>query len=370
MDASGTTQTPQNESDHAEPVQIAQGADASVVEIAQAPAAGLEGAVGQISNIFGTVSVVRADGTRVEAGMGAPIFEGDLIVTETGSEVEVVFADGTNAFLDQEGRLLVERVTPNAPPGESSAFFVVLEGAFTFSAPADTGNGAGNIDVRTPVATVNVQGGRVAGRAAPEAELNLFTLVRNFDGSLGRILISTTAGTLALTTELQAAEVFSLFREPDGGQVPIDQLTAVIGERTMNLIGGSPTGDPVASGPRGSEFVQVAQNNLQQNDAQSFGNGGPNPLGFGRETAFLDNVRGGKATITMGSRTRVRNPRSRPPLLQRPVRPRSVRARVPARRVAEALSISVALARWISLVVPGSTPSRCRAIKPRSTPSM
>ncbi|CAN0538332.1 unnamed protein product, partial [Laminaria digitata] len=211
------------------------------VELAQAPAAGPSGVVGQISNTSGSVSIIRADGSRVDVGAGAQIFEGDLIVTETGADVEVEFADGTNAFLDQEGRMLVERVTPDPAPGESSAFFVVLEGAFTFASPKFADGSAGKIDVRTPVATINVEGGRIAGRAAPEAELNLYTLIRNFDGSLGRALVSTTAGSLALTGELQAAEVFSLFRAPDGDQISVNQLGELIGEGTLEFINSGPS---------------------------------------------------------------------------------------------------------------------------------
>jgi len=288
MDVNGTPRNAQNAPDVVEPVQVAQAADAPALELAQASAVDLPGVVGQISHLSGTVSVVRADGSRVDVGAGAPIFEGDLIVTATGSDVEVQFVDGSNAFLDQEGRLLVERVTPNAGPDESSAFFVVLEGAFTFSAP----EGGGKIDVRTPVATINVEGARVVGRAAPEAELNLFTLVRNFDGSLGRILISTTAGTLALTTELQAAEVFSLFREPEGEQATVEQLADVIGSRLLNFISGSPGDNNADPNLPDSEFVQLAQNDLQQSDAQGFGASVPNPFGVDREGAFLNQQRG------------------------------------------------------------------------------
>ncbi|MBT6309369.1 MAG: hypothetical protein HOJ20_05980, partial [Rhodospirillaceae bacterium] len=168
----------------------------STQQLAQAPGSGPAPGVGQITNVTGSVSVVRADGSRVQVGAGDSIFQGDLIVTSAGADVEVSFADGTEAFLDQEGRLLVERVEPNAPPDQSSAFFVVLEGSFVFTTPDKLDAGGGQIDVRTPVATINVERGRVAGRAAPEAELNLFTLVRNFDGSLGRALVATTAGTM------------------------------------------------------------------------------------------------------------------------------------------------------------------------------
>ena len=84
---------------------------------------------------------------------------------------------------------------------------MVLEGSFVFSAADRADGGAGRIDVRTPVATINVERGRVAGRAAPEAELNLFTLVRNFDGSLGRALVSTTAGSVSVVQSIPVPAV-------------------------------------------------------------------------------------------------------------------------------------------------------------------
>ncbi|MBO6784526.1 MAG: hypothetical protein JJ899_14825, partial [Alphaproteobacteria bacterium] len=260
--------------DQTGPVQIAQASDGAPVELAQAP---VRNAVGQISSLTGSVTVVRADGSRAEVGAGAQIFEGDLIVTDTGADVEVEFADGTNAFLDQEGRLLVERVTPDAPPDESSAFFVVLEGSFVFTAPDKIDAGGGRIDVRTPVATINVERGRVAGRAAPEAELNLFTLVRNFDGSLGRALVSTTAGSVALSGELQAAEVFSLFRPPSANQTTPQQVIELIGANTFDYIEVGPGDDVVSQDDQNPELVRVAQSDFQQTDA------GPpqGPLGAG-----------------------------------------------------------------------------------------
>ncbi|MEP4887587.1 MAG: hypothetical protein ABJ215_14535, partial [Alphaproteobacteria bacterium] len=279
----------------------------TVTELAQGTGSGANPGVGQITNASGSVSVVRADGTREQVGPGDSIFQGDLIVTSAGADVEVSFADGTNAFLDQEGRLLVERVEPNAPPDQSSAFFVVLEGSFVFTTPDKIDSGGGQIDVRTPVATINVERGRVAGRAAPEAELNLFTLVRNFDGSLGRALVATTAGTMLLTEELQAAEVFSLFRPPSAQEAAPAQLIELIGDRAFQYIETSGPQQTVQVDATNPGQARIVQNNLQQNDgnpqapgqdggvttvsAQGNGfvrgpnQGGNNPLDQGQEQA-------------------------------------------------------------------------------------
>lgn len=275
----------------AAPVDSPEVSQETIPELAQAPGPGANPGVGQITNATGAVSVIRADGTREQVGPGDSIFQGDLIVTSTGADVEVSFVDGTEAFLDQEGRLLVERVDPNAPPDQSSAFFVVLEGSFVFTTPNKLDAGGGQIDVRTPVATINLENGRVAGRAAPEAELNLFTLVRNFDGSLGRALVATTAGTMVLSEELQAAEVFSLFRAPSAQDAAPAQLIELIGDRAFQYIETSTPQQTVQFDTTGPGQFRVVQNNLQQNDGNPLApgpDGGPitvsaqgNGVGFG-----------------------------------------------------------------------------------------
>ncbi len=83
-------------------------ANAEGVELAQA--AGGSEPVGQVSAVQGAVFITHADGTKVPAPDGTPIFQGDLVETGATGSIGVTFADDTTFSLADEGRMVIEEM--------------------------------------------------------------------------------------------------------------------------------------------------------------------------------------------------------------------------------------------------------------------
>ena len=202
---------------------IAQGAAVPTASAQLAPAQlaqavsqanGNDNSVGFVKGTNGDSVITRVDGTTVNAGPGTQIFRGDIVATRDGASISVSFANDAEFFLGEKGRMLVESIAPARAGQEPQSVYFVLHGQFGFSHRSSSFSGDPGAVVRTPVATLQVHNGRVAGRAAAEAVENVFTLLRNPDNSLGFTRVVTAGAAIVLQSELQTAQVVSLFREP------------------------------------------------------------------------------------------------------------------------------------------------------------
>ena len=206
--------------------------------------------IGTIEAVNGEVLAGRVDQTSATLEPGDPIYEGDIVTTRSGG-VQISFADGTVGHLGPQARMLVQEVGTDA--GSTAPVVFMVSGPFSFAAPPGGSAGANALTVRTPVATVRVEGGRLVGRAAPEAVENKFTLMRNFDGTLGRAVVATASASIVLDGERASAEVVSLFRAPS--ELPTPTLAQVAAENGGTVLDwlGTP-----AAGPDGLDNLAVA----------------------------------------------------------------------------------------------------------------
>jgi Ca2+-binding RTX toxin-like protein len=170
--------------------------------------------VGLVKGTTGDTVITRVDGSIVQAGPGTPVFRGDILATREDASVSISFANNAEFFLGERGRMLVESIAPAQADQEPQSVYFVLHGPFGFSHRSESFSGAAGAVVRTPVATLQVHNGRVAGRAAAEAVENVFTLLKNADNSLGFTRVVTAGAAIMLQSEGQTAQVVSLFREP------------------------------------------------------------------------------------------------------------------------------------------------------------
>lgn len=179
-------------------------------ELAQAPPT----PVGSVKTVTGDAVVTRVDGSTVSLTSETPIYRGDILATRDGSQVTVNFSNNAEFFLGAKGRMLVESVAPSGPDQTAQPVYFVLHGRFGFSHRSESFSGDPGAIVRTPVATLQVNNGRIAGRAAAEAVENVFTLLRNPDSTIGFTRVLTAGAAIVLQDEFATAKVFSLFRPP------------------------------------------------------------------------------------------------------------------------------------------------------------
>lgn len=221
------------------------------------------GPAGTIIDGSGRVLVINVDGQQTPLLPGDIVSEGDIIVTSDGGWASIELVNGATAMLDENTRLLIERVMSEPLPGAPSGVFFVIQGGFAFT---DNSRGDdGGLSIRTPVATLSLDDGQVIGRAAAEAQINMFALVQNNDGSLGNLVVATANASTVLSTPFQTVQVLSLFRPPVEltGQ-NANSLIGHFGSQLTRWLGISPNEidtipDLADASDSGTEFAFVAE---------------------------------------------------------------------------------------------------------------
>ena len=102
----------------------------SAVELAQA-APGSQ-PVGQVSAVQGTVFITHADGARVSAADGTPIFQGDMIETGSTGSIGIIFADESTFSLADNGSMVIDEMVYDSGSQSGTSAISVAEGLFTF----------------------------------------------------------------------------------------------------------------------------------------------------------------------------------------------------------------------------------------------
>ncbi len=139
---------------------------------AAAPAAAAAG-VGNATLVTGHVSAATPSGEIRDIVKGAPVYEGEVIITAGSSYVNIEFTDGGRVLLRPESRFQIERYQyaaaaapqpaagqPQAaqPVRQESAFFRLLKGGFRAVSGLIGHTRREDYAVQTPVATIGIRG--------------------------------------------------------------------------------------------------------------------------------------------------------------------------------------------------------------------
>lgn len=171
-------------------------------------------AIGVVETLQGGVTAARVDGTQVTLSEGSPVFQGDVLETAEDSAVGLVFADASTFSLGDEGRMVLDELIYDPTSQEGSSLFSVVQGVFVFVSGEIATNNPGDMEIRTPVATLGVRGTKVGGRGDQEGELNTITLLPDEDGSVGQLEVYNASGRVVLDSAFATTAVSSVFEAP------------------------------------------------------------------------------------------------------------------------------------------------------------
>ncbi len=178
--------------------------------------------IGTVATIDGTVTATRADGTVVTLALDVDVFQGDVLETEAGATVGLMFNDDTTFALGENGRMVLDKLIYDPDSSEGESLFSVLEGTFVFVSGQIASNNPDEMLVRTPVATIGVRGTTVGGKAAPEGQPNTYFLLDDVSGQNGSFTLSNEAtngaGPLMVTNVKEPWQLSSAFGEPEKGE--------------------------------------------------------------------------------------------------------------------------------------------------------
>jgi len=188
------------------PGQYAQAATTGVTALGES--------IGSVTELTGSVTVTRADGTQVTLGAGDSIYQGDALETGTESSVGLVFADDTTFSLDADGRMVLDEMIYD-PDAQTGIFqTTVVKGVFSFVSGQVAKTGADAMVVNTLKTTIGIRGSTGLVKSGQDGDGDTITLVADIDGNLGELIVSNQAGSQVLNLPNATTTVISAFQPP------------------------------------------------------------------------------------------------------------------------------------------------------------
>ncbi len=124
--------------------------------------------VAKLVRVSGSVTIIRANRSALDAKRGDLVHLGDMVQTAADGAAGIAFPDGTIFNLAASGRIAVSEFLYD-PSGTSNAALVnVIQGTFAYIAGKVAATG--NINIHTPIGTVRI------GGSAPSSGIGILTL--------------------------------------------------------------------------------------------------------------------------------------------------------------------------------------------------
>ena len=123
-------------------------------------------AIGNAETVIGDAFIVRG-GERIALEAGEPVFQGDIVETETGGSVKLRFVDETVFSISEDARLALDKMVFDPATSEGESLFSMLKGGFLFISGQIAKTDPSDMQVVTPVATIGIRGTIVTGSVNP-----------------------------------------------------------------------------------------------------------------------------------------------------------------------------------------------------------
>jgi len=119
-----------------------------------------ENAIGQIKTLVSGASIRRGDGS-VDAELGGPVFEGDVLSTDSDGTVGVTFIDGTVLSLGPTSEIQIDAFI--FEPQEKNLGFTAkfLSGTATYLSGRIAKLAPDTVNLSTPFSTIGIRGTRL-----------------------------------------------------------------------------------------------------------------------------------------------------------------------------------------------------------------
>ena len=123
-------------------------------------------AIGNVETVIGEVTAMR-NGAKITLEAGDPVFQGDIIETETAGSAKLRFIDETLFSISEEARLALDKMVFDPETAEGETILSMLKGGFLFISGQIAKTDPSDMQVVTPVATIGIRGTIVTGNVSP-----------------------------------------------------------------------------------------------------------------------------------------------------------------------------------------------------------
>ena len=159
--------------------------------------------IGKVTASQGEAFIVRG-GEHIPAKAEAPVFQGDAIETQAGSQVTLVFADRETFVLKDKGMLALDEFSYDPAQKTGKATFLLAQGAFTAVSGDLAKTSPDSFRIATPTMVIGVRGTTVSGQVGSDGATSVALLAdpgSNFVGEMtlgklggGEAIVVNTAG--------------------------------------------------------------------------------------------------------------------------------------------------------------------------------
>ena len=158
------------------------------------------------------MSEVVKNSARVPTRPQLPIAKMDRVQTGNG-RVEITFIDDSTVKVTEHSKLVIDDFVYSGKPSTSRMALKFASGTARFATGQSGKMNKGNINLRTPTATIAVRGTDFAA-TVDDFGKSLIVLLPEPDGSVGEITVSNAAGFVILNKAFQATIVSTMDSRP------------------------------------------------------------------------------------------------------------------------------------------------------------
>lgn len=167
--------------------------------------------IGKVVQNRGVSEVVKRT-AKVPTRPQLPVDKMDKVQTGNG-RVEIKFVDDSTVKVTEHSKLVIDDFVYSGKPSTSRMALKFASGTARFATGQSGKMNKGNINLRTPTATIAVRGTDFAA-TVDDFGKSLVILLPEPDGSVGEITVSNAAGTVVLTKAFQSTIVATSDSKP------------------------------------------------------------------------------------------------------------------------------------------------------------
>jgi hypothetical protein len=167
--------------------------------------------IGKVTQNRGVSEVVK-NSSRVPTRPQLPIAKLDRVQTGNG-RVEITFIDDSTVKVTEHSKLVIDDFVYSGKPSTSRMALKFAAGTARFATGQSGKMNKGNINLRTPTATIAVRGTDFAA-TVDDFGKSLIMLLPEPDGSVGEITVSNAGGFVILNRAFQATIVSTMDSSP------------------------------------------------------------------------------------------------------------------------------------------------------------
>jgi hypothetical protein len=167
--------------------------------------------IGKVTQNRGVSEVVKKT-TKVPTRPQLPIAKLDRVQTGNG-RVEITFIDDSTVKVTEHSKLVIDDFVYSGKPSTSRMALKFASGTARFATGQSGKMNKGNINLRTPTATIAVRGTDFAA-TVDDFGKSLIILLPEPDGSVGEITVANAAGFVILNRAFQATMVSTTDSRP------------------------------------------------------------------------------------------------------------------------------------------------------------